>query len=232
MCRVCAAKLAPHVLTDDQKENRVEVSQELPSSPDGHRNILKNIIAGDRMWGLWLWCWSQDAVVWVGREMVSSTKKKMDLLVQDQSVLGCFFFIEKALSTTNLYYAVSWWSDSCVRKFEGCGAQKNAWIMGKSNLDVTAPRYPAQQQTFLVPHPPYSPDLPPADFFFSCFTFHKLRTTLKRRRFQTVEVIQENVIRELSSIRENVIKEAFLQWMKLWERCISSTGDYYEENSA
>jgi hypothetical protein len=30
-----------------------------------------------------------------------------------------------------------------------------------------------------LPHPPYSPDLAPADFFL----FSKLKTTLKRRRF-------------------------------------------------
>ena len=37
-------------------------------------------------------------------------------------------------------------------------------------------------------HPPYSPDLAPADFFL----FPKLKTTLKGRRFQTIEEIQEN----------------------------------------
>jgi hypothetical protein len=33
-----------------------------------------------------------------------------------------------------------------------------------------------------VPHPPYSPDLAPADFFL----FPKLKTTLKGRHFQTI----------------------------------------------
>ena len=42
--------------------------------------------------------------------------------------------------------------------------------------------YLAKHQTSVVPHPPYSPDLAPADFFL----FPKLKTTLKRRRFQTI----------------------------------------------
>jgi len=36
-----------------------------------------------------------------------------------------------------------------------------------------------------VPHPPYSPDLAPGYFFL----FPKLKTTLKDRRYQTIEEI-------------------------------------------
>jgi len=42
--------------------------------------------------------------------------------------------------------------------------------------------YLAKHQTSVVPHPPYSPDLAPADFFL----FSKLKTTLKGRSFQTI----------------------------------------------
>ena len=47
--------------------------------------------------------------------------------------------------------------------------------------------YLAKYQTSVLPHPPYSPDLAPADFFL----FPKLKTTLKGQRFQTIEEIQE-----------------------------------------
>jgi len=88
--------------------------------------------------------------------------------------------------------------------------------------------YLAKHQTSVVPNPSYSPDLVPADFFL----FPKLKTTLKRRRFQTIEEIQENAIRELRVITESALQEAFQQWKKRWERCIASTGDYFEANSA
>ena len=39
-----------------------------------------------------------------------------------------------------------------------------------------------------VPQSPYSPDLAPADFFL----FPKLKSSIKGRRFQTVEDIKEN----------------------------------------
>ena len=56
--------------------------------------------------------------------------------------------------------------------------------------------YVAKHQTSVMPHPPYSLDLTPADFLL----FPKLKTTLKGRRSQTLEEIQENVMRELCVI--------------------------------
>ena len=49
-------------------------------------------------------------------------------------------------------------------------------------------------------------------------------TTLKGCRFQTIEEIQENAVRELRAITESAFQEAFQQWKKRWERCIASRG--------
>jgi len=51
--------------------------------------------------------------------------------------------------------------------------------------------YLAKHQTSVVPHPPYSPDIDPADFFL----FRKFKTTLEGRRFQTIEEILEKAKR-------------------------------------
>ena len=42
-----AAKFVPRLLTDDQKQNRVDVSQELMDRDDGDDNFLKNSVTGD-----------------------------------------------------------------------------------------------------------------------------------------------------------------------------------------
>jgi hypothetical protein len=60
----------------------------------------------------------------------------------------------------------------------------------------------------------------------------KLETTLKDRRFQTTEEIQENAIRELRAITESAFQEVFQHWKKRWERCMASRGDYFEGDSA
>jgi hypothetical protein len=41
------AKFVPCSLADDQKQNHVEISQELLASANGNENSLKSIITGD-----------------------------------------------------------------------------------------------------------------------------------------------------------------------------------------
>jgi predicted DNA-binding protein YlxM (UPF0122 family) len=43
-------KFLPHLLTEEQKENRVEISQELLANTNDNENFLKNVITGDETW--------------------------------------------------------------------------------------------------------------------------------------------------------------------------------------
>jgi len=75
-----------------------------------------------------------------------------------------------------------------------------------------------------VPQPPYSPDFAPADFYL----FSKLKSSLKGRRFQKVEEIEENSIWDLRAIPQNTFQDAFQNWKKRWEPCIKSGGECFE----
>jgi transposase len=71
---------------------------------------------------------------------------------------------------------------------------------------------------------PYSPDLAPAEFFL----FSKLKSTLKGRRFDTIDEIQKNSTNELFAIPKEAFKKAFQSRQKRWERCVVSEGNYFE----
>ena len=114
----------------------------------------------------------------------------------------------------------------CRKRPELC--ENQTWMLHHDNASLFIRSYLAKHQTSVVPHPPYSPDLAPADFFL----FPKLKTTLKWHRFQTIEEIKGNAIRELRAITESAFQEAFQQWKKRWERCTASTRDYFEGDSA
>jgi len=45
-----SSKFLPRFLIDHQKENCVEISQDLLVNANGNENILQNIIAGYEMW--------------------------------------------------------------------------------------------------------------------------------------------------------------------------------------
>jgi hypothetical protein len=62
----------------------------------------------------------------------------------------------------------------------------------------------------VLSHPPYSPDLVPADSLL----FPKLKIVMKGMRFKAVSLIQQTVMRELKAIQEEVFSRALdsLYW--------------------
>ena len=48
--RRVSAKFVPRFLTDNQKENRVEISQKLLANANSNENFLMDIIRGDETW--------------------------------------------------------------------------------------------------------------------------------------------------------------------------------------
>ena len=72
----------------------------------------------------------------------------------------------------------------------------------------------------VIPHPPYSPDLAPCDFFL----FPKLKLRMKGRRFDTIEEIQEESQRVLYSFPKRDFQGYFQAWQKRWDRCIRAKG--------
>jgi hypothetical protein len=75
-----------------------------------------------------------------------------------------------------------------------------------------------------LPHPPYSPDLAPADFFL----FSKMKMQLKGRHFHSVADIQSKSQKVMDSLTQNDFKAAFQQWQERCDRCIAQQGDYFE----
>ena len=77
----------------------------------------------------------------------------------------------------------------------------------------------------IVPMPPYFPDLAPADIFL----FPNLKSSLKGRRFQTVEEIEEKFdIGPSCYPAKHVPGRVPELENKRWERCIKSGGEYFE----
>jgi hypothetical protein len=57
----------------------------------------------------------------------------------------------------------------------------------------------------IVPHPPYSPDLAPSDFWL----FPALKMGLRGRRFATVEDIKENADARLRAIQKEDFQQRY-----------------------
>jgi hypothetical protein len=85
-----------------------------------------------------------------------------------------------------------------------------------------------QHEHTVLPQPPYSPDLAPADFYL----LPKLKSTLKGRRFQTTQEITENPQTELHAISKKAYQDGFQKRQWRSERFINAGREYFEGHKA
>ena len=72
----------------------------------------------------------------------------------------------------------------------------------------------------IVPHPPYSPDLAPCDFWL----FPKLTGCL----YETTEEIKEAVTNVIDTLTLEDFDRAFQKFFERYNKCIAAGGDYFE----
>ena len=71
-----------------------------------------------------------------------------------------------------------------------------------------------------VPHPPYSPNLVPGDFWL----FPKLRSC----RYEIIEEMKEAVTKIINMLTEEDFYGAFQKLLEQYNKCIAAGGDYFE----
>ena len=72
-----------------------------------------------------------------------------------------------------------------------------------------------------VPHPPYSPDIAPSDFWL----FPKLRGC----RYEKIKM-KEAVRKVIDMLIQEDFHGAFQKLLKQYNKCIAVGGDYFEED--
>jgi len=96
-----SSKYVPRFLTDDPKQNRDEISQELLAIANGNEKFLKNVITGDETW-------VYECDVETKIELSQWRRKgSHGCFGQDQGVVGCVFDWN-TLFIMNLYHVVRW----------------------------------------------------------------------------------------------------------------------------
>jgi hypothetical protein len=74
-----------------------------------------------------------------------------------------------------------------------------------------------------APHPPYSPDLSPSDFFL----FGYLKQYLRGMVFAKIEDLQKEVDRFLSTLTADMLQRVFLHWIVRCKTVIATGGEYF-----
>ena len=226
--------VVPRLLTEEQKENGVTVSQELLDRSNTDENFLKNVITGDETW---VYGYDVETKVqssqYVGKysprpkkacKSHSNVKVMLIVCFDWKGIVHREFVPRGETVNKEFYLKVMKRLREAVRRKRPEAWTNMTWMQHHDNAPVHASllirEFLAKQDIIVVCKAPYSPDLAPADFFL----FPKLNSTLKGRRFQKIEEIKENSLQDLCAIPQNT----FQNWKERSERCINSRGEYFE----
>jgi len=77
----------------------------------------------------------------------------------------------------------------------------------------------------VIPHPPYSPDLAPCDFFL----FPKLKEHLKGTKFNSNEKVKAEVKRWFNAQPGKFYLNGISKLVNRWQKCIALEGSYFEK---
>lgn len=78
----------------------------------------------------------------------------------------------------------------------------------------------------VLPHPPYSPDLAPSDFYL----FRHLKHHLRGQHFASAEDVKSTVIEFFNSRTPDFFNEALQELPLRWSKCVEKNGGYIEKS--
>lgn len=236
--RRVAAKFVPRLLTEQQKEHRVQVCQELLEMANDNENFLKQVITGDETW---VYGYDVETKVQSSQWKTKSspTPKKARQVKSNVKVMLTVFFDWKGVvyheflprgETINRFRYLQTLRNlrEAIRRKRPELWRSGEWVLHHDNAPVHSALlirdYCTKNGMTVIPQPPYSPDLAPADFFL----FPKLKRPMKGKRFESVDDIQEKSLEQLHTISQDDFSKSFTQWKHRWEKCIASQGEYFE----
>ena len=104
-----------------------------------------------------------------------------------------------------------------------CGRFAQSLSQGCSENSILVTDYLTKMGIKTVPHPPYSLDLAPSDFWL----FPKLKENLRGCCYESIEEMKEAVMKVIDTLiqEDHTALPKLLEW---YNKCIAAGGDYFE----
>lgn len=236
--KVCA-RWIPHLLTDVQKQERVRIASLLLARyKNADQRRLNEVVTGDETWVYFYEpAGKENNKVWVGqnddRPQIArrnrTSKRIMYALFFDSQGIVARVPVPEGTSVTGSFYK-DFVLSQVVQHY--ATARPRTGVRGVKLLHDNAPAHKsALVNSYLednhietLPHPPYSPDLSPCDFWLNPY----IKNYLRGRRFESRQAVGSALFQCLNTIPKEAFKNAFTEWIKRLEKCIQVKGEYFE----
>ncbi len=217
MRKVCA-KMVPKLLSEDQKQQKVTVCQDIIERLEDDPDLLGSVITVDESWIFEYdpetkWQsrqWKSPASPRPKKARMSKSKVKVMLIAFfDIKGIVHFEFLPQGQTVNQyVYKEILRRLMRSVRDKRRDLWENNTWVLHHDNAPahsaLSIRQFLAERNVPTLEQPPYSPDLAPCDFFL----FPKLKGVIKGTRFPDVEAIKRAVMTELRRIPEEAFRGA------------------------
>lgn len=229
----------PHQLTDANKTNRINICQQLLGMYQ-RDDFLNRIITVDESWIYWdnvghgklnrSWRGSGDEPTFATRHSSMTTRKHMITVFWDSKGVLLMNVLPVKTSFNSDYYC-----NLLDKLKQAVQSQRRRLIDGGFHnihfLHDNARPHKSIQSTqklnslgfTIIPHPPYSPDISPSDYYL----FSPLKSALHGRNFENQDEIQASIQEWINQKPRDFFRKAFSDLPYRWQKIIDNQGNYF-----
>lgn len=237
--RKLSARWVPRLLTPENKRNRETTSETcLALFKRNPAEFLRRFVTVDETWIHWYTPETKEqSKQWIQTgerapkkaKTVKSAGKVMATVFWDSQGVIFIDYLEKGKTITGLYYA------DLLGRFDAELKKKRPHLAKKKVLfhhdnapvhtSAVAMAKLVELRYELLPHPPYSPDLAPCDFFL----FPNLKKSLAGNRYGSNEEVIAATEAYFAEFDKNYFSDGLKKLEHRWAKCIELKGDYVEK---
>ncbi|UYV63271.1 hypothetical protein LAZ67_2003604 [Cordylochernes scorpioides] len=220
------AKFVPKLLNCDQKQHRMNIANEMLDSVRDDPNFFQRVITGDEAWVYGYdvetkaqssqWKLPHKPRPKKARQVRSNVKVLLTVFFDCRDVVHHEFLPQGRTVNKEYYLQVIRNLREAIRQKRPDLWKNKNWLLHHDNApahtSLLVRDFLAKNNTLMMPQPPYSPDLPPCDFFL----FPKLKRPMKGRRYTTLDEIKTASKEELKKILKNDFLKCFEDWKSRW----------------
>jgi transposase len=229
-------RCVPHLMTPEIRENRKQTASEmLPILEEAARNNWKHLITGDESWFFLsqlpsrMWSLTKETVETNVRRNFQCEKIMFTIMWNPHG----FYVIDSLPPHTRMnstYYTTNILQPLYDSFFpQGHTTRSKKLILHVDNCSIhksrEAEKFMANHRMIRMPHPPYSPEMAPSDFYL----FGAVKNRLNNIELPDREEFFEKLHEILMSISHDELNRAFNKWIDVVRQVSEGTGDYIEE---
>ncbi len=235
------AKWILHLLTDTQKLKRLDACRQSLAMFRRRKNPVHTVVAQDESW---IWCYEpeskQSSCQWLSPKEPRPTKCQQECSIR-KCILVVFFdkdgiihheFIPNGRGIGKVLYQeiLVRFREALWRKRPHLWHDPDGWAL----LQDGAPAHTANTTLHflnyhsiqLLPHPPYSPDLNPCDYWI----FNRIKLPLRGMRLPTLDDLHDSEEKTIKAIEVQEFWSAMEHLPEQMRKCVATSGDYFERD--